>query len=139
MFKWLLMPKNKNSVQEIEFWTRDDQTIQYTHRWKEGSVTVYTASGTPPDIDLANADEDGLWVTYLADDEAIIEVEINDFSGGETEEWIALSEDMAEDALNDVRDAWDEDWSEGVTQLGWHHESTEVRFYGELILEPVSD
>lgn len=78
-------------------------------------------------------------IGYLADDEAIIEVEINDFSGGETEEWIALSEDMAEDALNDVRDAWDEDWSEGVTQLGWYHESTEVRFYGELILEPISD
>lgn len=136
MFQWKMAPKNKKSVRESEFWSKSGETIQYSHWWSSGSITLFTATNNPPQIDLQNAGEDGLCVTELEDGETILEVEVDDFLGGVGEEWFALSEDVTEDELNTVRLAWDDEWSEGVEKLGWCQEHAEVRFYGELVLEP---
>ena len=44
---------------------------------------------------------------------------------------------VTEEELQEVIDAWEEDWSEGVENLGWELDDTEVYFHGELSLEQV--
>lgn len=139
MTKWTLMPKYKKSIQEVEFWTKDGKVIQYSLWWRGGSVTLTTATDEVPDIDLANEDEDGLSVYDLVDDETILEVETDSFWDGDNSEWFATSSDVTEEELEEVRQAWEEDWSEGVENLGWEQESSEVYFHGELEIEKVEE
>ena len=40
-------------------------------------------------------------------------------------------------ALQEVIDAWEEDFSEGVENLGWELDDNEVYFHGKLTLERV--
>lgn len=139
MTKWRIAPIYKKSVREFEFWSRNGQTVQYSHLWSSGSITLVTATNSPPNIDLKNMGKEGLCVNDIEDGEEILEVEIDDFMGGDTDEWVALSDGVSEVELNEVRSAWDEDWSDGVENLGWNQEAAEVRFYGELSLEKLDE
>ena len=134
MAVWTLMPAYKKSIQEIEFWTKDGKVIQYSVWWRGGNVILNTATDETPNIDLENADED---VYSLADGEIILDVEMDSFWDGDSTEWSAVSPDVTEEELQEVIDAWEEDWSEGVENLGWELDDTEVYFHGELSLEQV--
>ena len=137
MAKWNLMPKYKKSIQEIEFWTKDGKVIQYSVWWRGGNVTLTTATDEAPEIDLENADDDGLDVYSLVDGENILEVEMDSFWDGDSSEWLASSSDVTEEELQEVIDAWEEDFSEGVENLGWEQDDNEVYFHGELEIEKV--
>ena len=137
MAKWNLMPKYKKSIQEVEFWTKDGKVIQYTVWWRGGNVILNTPTDEAPEIDLVNADDDGLDVYSLADGEIILDVEMDSFYDGDSTEWLAVSPDVTEEELQEVIDAWEEDWSEGVENLGWEQDDNEVYFHGELSLEQV--
>jgi hypothetical protein len=139
MTKWTLMPKYKKNIQEVEFWTKDDKTIQYSTWWRGGNVVITTPTDEIPDIDLMNEDEDGLSVYDLVDDETILEVEVDSFWDGDNSEWLSTSSDVTEEELEAVRQAWEEDWSEGVENLGWEQESGELYFHGELEIEKVEE
>ena len=135
MAVWTLMPVNKKSIQEVEFWTKDGKVIQYSVWWRGGSVTLTTTTDAAPEIDLDNDDIDGLDVYSLADGEIILDVEMDSFWDGDSSEWLANSPDVTEEELQEVIDAWEEDFSEGVENLGWEQDDTEVYFHGELSLE----
>jgi hypothetical protein len=137
MAVWTLMPVYKKSIQEVEFWTKDGKVIQYNVWWRGGSVTLTTATDAAPEIDLENADDDGLDVYSLVDGENILDVEMDSFWDGDNSEWLANSPDVTEEELQEVIDAWEEDFSEGVENLGWEQDDTEVYFHGELSLEQV--
>jgi hypothetical protein len=139
MTEWKLMPKYKKNIQEVEFWTKDNKTIQYSLWWRGGVVTITTATDEMPDIDLVNDDEDGLSVYDLVDDETILEVNVDSFWDGDNSEWFAVSDNVTEEELDAVRAAWDEDWGVGLENLGWVQESSEVYFHGELELEKVEE
>ena len=139
MAKWNLMPKFKKNIQEITFWSKDGKIIQYSLWWRSGNVILTTATDEKPDIDLENADDEGLSVYDLIDGETILEVDLDSFWDGDNSEWLATSPDVTEEELQEVIDAWDEDWSEGVDNLGWKQEDTEIRFYGELKIEKVEE
>lgn len=135
MAKWNLMPAYKKSIQEIEFWTKDGKVIQYSVWWRGGNVILNTATDEQPDIDLENADDEGLDVYSLADGEIILDIEMDSFWDGDSTEWLASSPDVTEEELEEVRQAWEEDFSEGVENLGWELDDNEVYFYGELHIE----
>ena len=137
MAKWNLMPKYKKSIQEIEFWTKDGKVIQYSVWWRGGNVILNTATDEAPEIDLENADDEGLDVYSLADGEIILDVEMDSFWDGDSTEWLAVSPDVTEEELEEVRLAWEEDFSEAVENLGWELDDNEVYFHGELELEKV--
>ena len=137
MARWNLAPKYKKSIQEVEFWTKDGKVIQYSVWWRGGNVILTTATDEAPEIDLENADEDGLDVYSLADGEIILDVEMDSFYDGDSTEWLAVSPDVTEEELQEVIDAWEEDWSEGVENLDWEQDDNEVYFHGELTLERV--
>ncbi len=139
MAKWNLMPKYKKSIQEIEFWTKDGKVIQYSVWWRGGNVLLTTATDDMPDIDLANDDEDGLDVYGLEDGETITEVTLDSFWDGDNEEWSALSSNLTEEELDEIRAAWDEDWSSGLEELGWESTDSSTFFHGELELEKVEE
>jgi hypothetical protein len=139
MAKWNLAPKYKKSIQEVEFWTKDGKVIQYTVWWRGGNVILNTPTDEAPEIDLANADDDGLDVYSLADGENILDVEMDSFYDGDSTEWIAVSPDVTEAELQEVIDAWEEEWSEGVENLGWELDDNEVYFHGELEIEKVDE
>lgn len=134
MAKWNLMPKYKKSIQEIEFWTKDGKVIQYSVWWRGGNVILNTATDERPEIDLENADDDGLDVYSLADGEIILDVEMDGFWDGDSSEWLANSSDVTEEELQEVKDAWEDSWSEGVENLGWEQDDNEVYFHGPLRL-----
>lgn len=137
MAKWNLMPKYKKSIQEIEFWTKDGKVIQYSVWWRGGNVILNTPTDEAPEIDLVNADSDGLDVYSLADGEHILDVEMDSFYDGDSTEWLAVSPDVTEEELQEVIDAWEEEWSEGVENLGWELDDNEVYFHSELEIEKV--
>ena len=139
MAVWTLAPAYKKSIQEIEFWTKDGKVIQYSVWWRGGNVNLTTATDEAPEIDLVNADIDGLDVYSLADGEIILDVEMDSFWDGDSVEWLAVSPDVTEEELQEVIDAWEEDWSEGVENLGWEQDDSEVYFHGELTLERVNE
>lgn len=139
MAKWNLMPQFKKSIQEVEFWTKDGKVIQYSVWWRGGNVIVETATDEAPEIDLENADDNGLDVFGLADGETILDVETDSFWDGDNSEWLAISPDVTEEELEEVRLAWEEDWSAGVEELGWEQDDSEVYFYGELALERIDE
>lgn len=139
MAKWNLMPKFKKNIQEIEFWTKDDKVIQYIVWWSGGNVILNTATDEAPEIDLVNVNTDGLKVYSLADGEIILDVERDGFYDGDSTEWLAFSPDVTEEELQEVIDAWEEDWSDGVENLGWELDDTEVYFHGELEIEKVEE
>lgn len=139
MARWNLAPKYKKSIQEIEFWTKDGNVIQYSVWWRGGNVILTTATDEAPDIDLENDDIDGLDVYSLVDGEIILDVEMDGFWDGDSSEWLATSPGVTEEELQEVIDAWEEDWSEGVENLGWEQDDNEVYFHGELTLERVTE
>jgi hypothetical protein len=42
---------------------------------------------------------------------------------------------MTEEQQDEIMDAWNEDFSDGLENLGWSNDDTEYWFYGELELE----
>lgn len=139
MAVWALAPAYKKSIEEVEFWTKDGKVIQYSVWWRGGNVNLTTATDEAPEIDLENDDADGLDVYSLADGETILDVEMDSFWDGDSTEWLAVSPDVTEEELQEVIDAWEEEWSEGVENLGWELDDTEVYFHGKLTLERINE
>jgi len=139
MAVWTLAPAYKKSIQEIEFWTKDGKVIQYSVWWRGGNVNLTTATDEAPEIDLENSDDGGLDVYSLADGEIILDVEMDSFWDGDSTEWLAVSPDVTEEELQEVIDAWEEDWCAAVEELGWQQDDNEVYFHGELELKKVEE
>lgn len=136
MAVWTLMPANKKSIEEITFWEKDGRTIVYRQGWRGGSVTVTTADDNPPEIDLEDNDE--LNVLELVDDH-IVDVEIESFWDGCWGDWDWNEQGLSDEEIEEIEAAWEEDGYNGVEDLGWNINETATWFYGELVLERVTE
>jgi len=139
MAKWNLSPKYEKNIEDINFWAKEDKMIWYSTWWRGGTVIITTATDEAPVIDLDNISDDGLSVyDLLGDGETILDVEVAHLWDGDNSEWAVISGD-ASDELQEVIAAWEEDWTEGVENLGWTQEDTVIFFHGELILEKIDE
>lgn len=134
---WNLAPVNKKSIEEITFWTKDDQVIARRVGWRGGSAIVVTADNNPPNINLEENED--LCVYDIVDEEHILEVEMGDLWDGCWVEWECVAGEVTDEELEEIQEVYDNDFEEGLNDMGWNEDDFELRFYGELSLELVEE
>ena len=121
-----ITPEFKKNVTEIEVWKKGDQYLKRIHGWRWGE---YIAEEEP---DLSGYDpEEGIDVLSLNGEQG-------DLDDGQYEEWL-FPEGMDEEDQQRILDAWESDWHEGITDLGWEEWESELWFRGPLNVEEVED
>jgi hypothetical protein len=125
MATWVLTTKTKKNAVEKQFWYKDGKVIirEEGYRWGK----FYCESDERPDVDLANPDG-----YELGDSE--YDWELDNLDDGCWADW-TFPDDMSEEEQEEIQEAWEEDFYEGMEALGWSNDDTEYWFYGELELE----
>ena len=112
----------KKSVVEKNFYVKDDKTfyIEQGYRWG-----YFTTDEKP---DLENYDPNIGLMIYEYD------VDDHSFDDGC---WIEFyyDDEITEEEREQIENAWEEDWYEGIEASGWSEGDSEVWFHGELEVE----
>jgi hypothetical protein len=123
---WKISNAEKKNVTETEIWKKGDQYLKHHTGWRWGSWLIEDRSeldGYDPEagIDMNTIDgetismDDGVW-----------------------DEW-EFPEGMSQEDQDEIIAAWDEDWHDGITNLGWDEWETEVWLRGPLDIEEAED
>ena len=124
MSTWILKTLHKKSAVEKQFWYKDGKTIIRYEGYRWG--TFYCESNGQPDIDLENSDEYNL-------SESDYDWELESLDDGCWAEW-EYSDDISEEEQEEIENAWDENYFEGMEELGWSNNDTEYILQGPLEL-----
>lgn len=122
MTTWSVTNIHKKSAFEVQYWTKDDMVFSRTegYRWGEW----FCESDEKPELDLVN--EDG----FEIDSDTW---EMQNLNDGCWFDWDFPS-DMSEDEIQVIRDAWEDEYYEGLEKLGWQNTDTYFWLYGPLKL-----
>jgi hypothetical protein len=123
MAVWELSTEYKKNAIEVQLWYRDGVTIKRIEGYRWG--TFYCESDERPDIDLRN-EGDGY---ELAD----YDWELDSLDDGCWADW-EFPDSVTEEEREQIEAAWDENWYEGMEELGWSNDDTEYHFNGPLKL-----
>lgn len=112
----------KKSVIEKNFYEKDGKsfTVEQCYRWG------YFTSDEKPDLENYNPEEGVMIYDYGVDDHSFDDGCYIDF---------IYDDDITEEEREAIENTWEEDWYEGINELGWHEVETEVWFYGPLEVE----
>ena len=124
MAMWTLKTQHKKNAVEKQFWSKDGETIIRTEGYRWG--TFYCESDEQPEIDLANPDEYNL-------SESDYDWELDNMDDGCWAEW-DWPADMTEEQQDEIMAAWEEDYFDGMEQLGWSCDDTDYILLGPLEL-----
>jgi hypothetical protein len=124
MAMWTLKTQHKKNAVEKQFWRKDGETIIRTEGYRWG--TFYCESDEQPEIDLANPDEYNL-------SESDYDWELDNLDDGCWAEW-DWPADMTQEQQDEIMAAWDEDYFDGMEQLGWSCDDTDYILLGPLEL-----
>jgi hypothetical protein len=122
MAVWELSTEYKKNAIEVQLWTKDGITIKKIEGYRWG--TFYCESDERPDIDLRNPDG-----YELAD----YDWELDSLDDGCWSEW-EYPDSVSEEEREKIEAAWDENWYDGMEELGWSNDDTEYHFQGPLKL-----
>ena len=122
MAVWRLSTHYKKSAVEKQLWYKDGVTISKEEGYRWG--TFYCESDEMPDVDLANPDGYELYG---------YDWELDSLDDGCWSDW-TFPEDMSAAEREQIEAAWDEDFSDGLENLGWSNDDTEYWFHGPLIM-----
>lgn len=124
MATWILKTLHKKSAVERQFWYKDGKVIirEEGYRWGE----FYCESDEQPEIDLENADGYNL-------SESDYDWELTSLDDGCWADW-TFPEDMTEEEQEEIQNAWEEDYFDGMEELGWANDDTEYIMQGPLEL-----
>ena len=125
MTTWVLTTLEKKNVEEVEFWSKDGQTIKRITGFRWG--TVYCESDEKPDLDLDNPDGIDVFSTGY-------DFELDNLDDGCSLE-VEYPDDMLEEEQERLDELWDEDSYDGWERDGWSNVETETWFHGPLNLE----
>jgi hypothetical protein len=128
MATWKLSNYYKKSAYERQFWRKDDKVIIREEGYRWGTFYVECDERPLTDEELIN--EDGYELGYIDDD---VSWEMEDMVDGcfaDTE----AGRNCTEEDLEAFNEAWDENYYEGVEELGWSNDDTEFWFHGPLLL-----
>ena len=128
MTTFKLSTKYKKSITEKQFWTKDGKTIIYSTGWRWG----YARYDDEPDVDMNLEDNEEVNIYDLGD---VID---HSFDDGCWADW-EFPDDMDEEEQEQIQEAYDEDYDDGLYELGWECNDTEVWFSGPLELEVEND
>jgi len=124
MTTWTLKTQHKKNAIEKQHWYKDGVEIIRTEGYRWG--TFYCESDEQPEIDLVN--EDGYRIG--SDD---YEWELEELDDGCYADW-EFPDDMDEDEQEKIQEAWDEEFYEGLEELGWSCDDTDYILEGPLEL-----
>jgi hypothetical protein len=124
MATWTIKTLHKKSAVEKQFWYKDGTTIiRYEgYRWCE----FYCESDEKPVIDLANPDGYNL-------SDSDYDWELVSMDDGCWAEW-EYPDSVPEEEQEEIENAWEEDFFEGMEELGWCNDDTEYILQGPLEL-----
>jgi hypothetical protein len=124
MATWILKTLHKKNAVERQFWYKDGKVIirEEGYRWGE----FYCESDEQPEIDLDN--EDGYNLS-----ESDYDWELTSLDDGCWADW-TFPEDMTEEEQAEIESAWEEEYFEGMEELGWSQDDTEYILQGPLEL-----
>ena len=128
MTTFKLSTKYKKSITEKQFWTKDGKTIIYSTGWRWG----YARYDDEPDVDMNLEDNEEVNIYDLGD---VID---HSFDDGCWADW-EFPDDMDEEEQEQIQEAYDEDYDDGLYELGRECNDTEVWFSGPLELEVEND
>jgi hypothetical protein len=129
MTTWTLKTQHKKSAIEKQYWYKDGKQIIRTEGYRWG--TFYCESDTQPEIDLVN--EDGYEIG--SDD---YEWELDNLDDGCYADW-EFPEDMSEEEQEKITEAWEEEFYDGLEELGWSCNDTYYILEGPLELLDADD
>ena len=121
---WILKTLHKKNAVEKQFWYKDGKVIirEEGYRWGE----FYCENDEQPEIDLDNADGYNL-------SESDYDWELTSLDDGCWADW-TFPEDMTEEEQAEIESAWEEEYFEGMEELGWSQDDTEYILQGPLEL-----
>ena len=124
MATWILKTLHKKNAVEKQFWYKDDKVIirEEGYRWGE----FFCESDEQPEIDRNNADGYNL-------SESDYDWELTSLDDGCWADW-TFPEDMTEEEQAEIESAWEEEYFEGMEELGWSQDDTEYILQGPLEL-----
>ena len=124
MATWTIKTQHKKSAIEKQHWYKDGVVIIRTEGYRWG--TFYCESDEQPKIDLVN--EDGYRIG--SDD---YEWELDSLDDGCYADW-EFPEDMSEEEQEKITEAWEEEFYDGLEELGWNCDDTDYILEGPLEL-----
>jgi hypothetical protein len=124
MATWILKTLHKKNAVERQFWYKGGKVVirEEGYRWGE----FYCESDEQPEIDLDNADGYNL-------NESDYDWELTSLDDGCWADW-TFPEDMTEEEQSEIETAWEEEYFEGMEELGWSQDDTEYILQGPLEL-----
>jgi hypothetical protein len=114
-------PLNKKSVTEVEKWTKDGETLKHSIGWRWGTVIVQEKP------DLSEYDPETETIDVYSD----WDCELDSCDDGCWEEW-EYPDSWTEEDIEKFQEAWEEEWHEAPTSMGWQEDDTELWFSGPL-------
>jgi hypothetical protein len=124
MTTWKITNATKKNAVEIQFWTKNGVTVKKVEGYRWG--TWFCDSDEQPDIDLNNPD--GYELGF-----ADYDWEMEEMIDGSWMEW-EFPDELSQEERDAIEAAWDENWYEGMEELGWYNEETEQWIYGPIKL-----
>ena len=124
MTTWKLSTASKKNAVEKQYWTKEGVTIIREEGYRWG--TFYCESDEQPDIDLVN--DDGY---EIGQDE--YEWELESLDDGCWADW-EFPDDITEEEREEIENAWEENYFEGMEELGWSNDDTDYILQGPLEL-----
>lgn len=140
MTEWQVTTAFKKSVEEHEFWIKDDITIIRLTAFRYGTWIVTTKNDMEPVFErirnpLGNEELDSVDMNNVAH-ENIETVELVSLDDGWYSENI-YPEDMDELEQERMTELWDEESYEGWEKEGWIQTDTECWVSGDFIIKKV--
>ena len=112
-------PKDKKSILQVDVYENDGKSFRRETTFESGFVVLEVES---KEIDAKN--KDGLKVSKYS-------IEDHDYQDGSACFWY-FDDSMAEDEQEKIKDAWDQEWEEGLNNLGWFLMDQDIYFHGPL-------
>ena len=125
MATWELSTEYKKNAIEVQLWYKDGVVIKRVEGYRWG--TFYCESDERPDIDLHNSDG-----SYELSGDGY-NWELDSLDDGCWADW-EFPDSVTETEREQIEAAWDENWYEGMEDLGWSNDDTEYHFQGPLKL-----
>ncbi len=128
MATWELSTAYKKSSVERQIWTNGDKVIIREEGYRWGTFTI--ESDTMPITHEELVENDEYEVGYVDDDNYWEMVDLIDGCWADTEK----GRNCTDEDLEKFEEAWEENYYEGVEELGWSCDDTEYYLTGPLIL-----
>jgi hypothetical protein len=129
MATWKLSPQYKKSAVEKMFFFKDGKIIVMEQGFRWGTFFVESDERPLTNEELVN--EDGYELGCIANDNSW---EMNDMNDGCWMDVTAGNDKTTSTDIEEFEAAWEENWYEGVEELGWSQDECEYYFYGPLEL-----